>query len=211
MYQKMMGGVDTNDFMRQAKYSLQRTYHCRKWYKSMFLGFLDLVLTNVFILWKFIKPKTARDVFYYQLIEEILFNSDIDESIAQRKNKKTKRTTPTKITAPKNVIDHKMRELQAPPKRTTRRRKGYGSDGFEFIEGNAGRGKQFIRCFICSKMNKNFKIWTKYYYSWCGVPVCHLSRLQPSNDHEQHDKFVSCWDTLHSKKGQEFLSKKQLY
>ena len=208
MYQKMMGGVDTNDFMRQAKYSLQKTYHCRKWYKSMFLVFLDLVLTNVFILWKFINPKTARDDFYYQLVEEMLsYSSDVDESIAQRNNKKRKRTINAKITIPKITTDHKMTELRAPPKKTIRARKEYDSDGMELMVGNGGKNKQFLRCFICSKINKNFKIWTRYYCSWCGVPVCHLSKLQPSKNHEQQDTFVSCWDMLHSEKGQGFLLK----
>ena len=50
-YQKGMGGVDMNDQLRLARYSVQQSYHFRKWYKSVYLGLFDLACTNAYILW----------------------------------------------------------------------------------------------------------------------------------------------------------------
>jgi hypothetical protein len=50
-YHRYMGGVDQNDFKRISRYSVQQSYHARKWFKSIFLGMFDLSVTNAYILY----------------------------------------------------------------------------------------------------------------------------------------------------------------
>ncbi|GMF52674.1 unnamed protein product [Phytophthora fragariaefolia] len=48
-YQRWMGGVDVHDQLRLQKYSLQTSTKFKKYYKSLFLGFVDLALVNAYI------------------------------------------------------------------------------------------------------------------------------------------------------------------
>ncbi|KAG2765910.1 hypothetical protein PC129_g13005 [Phytophthora cactorum] len=48
-YQHWMGGVDVNDQLCLQKYSLQTSTKLKKYYKSLFLGFIDLALVNAYI------------------------------------------------------------------------------------------------------------------------------------------------------------------
>eukprot|EP00644_Phytophthora_capsici_P004936 jgi/Phyca11/97259/e_gw1.1.664.1 len=45
-----MGGVDVHDQLRLQRYSVQRSITYRKYYKSLFLGLVDLAITNGFIV-----------------------------------------------------------------------------------------------------------------------------------------------------------------
>jgi hypothetical protein len=55
-YQRWMGGVDVHDQLRLQKYSLQTSTRFKKYYKSLFLGFVDLALVNAYVSHK----ETAR-------------------------------------------------------------------------------------------------------------------------------------------------------
>ncbi|KAG2793350.1 hypothetical protein PC116_g27629 [Phytophthora cactorum] len=48
-YQRWMGGVDVHDRLHLRKFSLQTSTKFVKYYKSLFLGFIDLVLVNTYI------------------------------------------------------------------------------------------------------------------------------------------------------------------
>lgn len=48
-YHQMMGGVDRHDQLRLQRYSLQTSYRFRKYYKSLFMGLVDLVLVNMYV------------------------------------------------------------------------------------------------------------------------------------------------------------------
>jgi hypothetical protein len=48
-YQRWMGGVDVHDQLRLQKFSLQLSTKFKKYYKSLFLGFIDLALVNAYI------------------------------------------------------------------------------------------------------------------------------------------------------------------
>ncbi|KAG3031474.1 hypothetical protein PC120_g3095 [Phytophthora cactorum] len=45
-YQRWMYGVEVHDQLRLQKYSLQTSTKFKKYYKSLFLGFMDLALMN---------------------------------------------------------------------------------------------------------------------------------------------------------------------
>ncbi|KAL4160567.1 hypothetical protein PRNP1_001134 [Phytophthora ramorum] len=48
-YQNWMGGVDRHDQLRLQSHSLQMSTKFNKYYKSLFLGFLDLVMVNAYL------------------------------------------------------------------------------------------------------------------------------------------------------------------
>ncbi len=48
-YHKMMGGVDVHDQLRLQRYSIQLAVRFRKYYKTLFLGLVDMAIVNAFI------------------------------------------------------------------------------------------------------------------------------------------------------------------
>ncbi|KAE8994147.1 hypothetical protein PR001_g17567 [Phytophthora rubi] len=50
-YQTFVGGVDVHDQLRLQRYSLQLALKYKKYYKGLFLGFLDLAIVNAFIVY----------------------------------------------------------------------------------------------------------------------------------------------------------------
>ncbi|EGZ25318.1 hypothetical protein PHYSODRAFT_449404, partial [Phytophthora sojae] len=51
-YQRYMGGVDRHDQLRLQAYSLQLSVRFTKYYKSLFLGLVDMALVNAYIVYK---------------------------------------------------------------------------------------------------------------------------------------------------------------
>ncbi|KAE9016795.1 hypothetical protein PR001_g14557 [Phytophthora rubi] len=51
-YQRWIGGVDIHDQLRLQSYSIQTAFRFRKYYKSLFLGFVDIAVVNAFITHK---------------------------------------------------------------------------------------------------------------------------------------------------------------
>ncbi|KAG2840833.1 hypothetical protein PC111_g3317 [Phytophthora cactorum] len=49
-YQTFMGGVDVHDLLRLQRHSLQLARRYRKYYKSLFLGLIDMAIINAFIV-----------------------------------------------------------------------------------------------------------------------------------------------------------------
>ncbi|KAG6572707.1 uncharacterized protein IUM83_18725 [Phytophthora cinnamomi] len=48
-YQRWVGGVDVHDQLRRQRFSLQTSVRLQKYYKSLFLGFLDLAMDNAYL------------------------------------------------------------------------------------------------------------------------------------------------------------------
>jgi hypothetical protein len=48
-YQRWMGGVDVHDQLRLQRYSLQTSTKFKKYYKSLFLGLVDMALVNAYL------------------------------------------------------------------------------------------------------------------------------------------------------------------
>ncbi|KAE9050313.1 hypothetical protein PR001_g2515 [Phytophthora rubi] len=51
-YHRWMGGVDVHDQLRLQRYSLQLAVTFRKYYKTVFLGLVDMALVNAFIVFR---------------------------------------------------------------------------------------------------------------------------------------------------------------
>jgi hypothetical protein len=49
-YQEGMGGADTHDQLRLHRYSIQMAVRFRKYYKTIFLGLVDMAIVNAFII-----------------------------------------------------------------------------------------------------------------------------------------------------------------
>ncbi|KAG3121778.1 hypothetical protein PI126_g24424 [Phytophthora idaei] len=51
-YQRWMGGVDVHDQHRLQSYSIQTAFRFQKYYKSLFMGFVDMALVNAYLTHK---------------------------------------------------------------------------------------------------------------------------------------------------------------
>uniref|UniRef100_H3HA93 PiggyBac transposable element-derived protein domain-containing protein n=1 Tax=Phytophthora ramorum TaxID=164328 RepID=H3HA93_PHYRM len=51
-YQRWMGGVDIHDQLRLQRYSLQMAVVFRKYYKTIFLGLVDMAIMNAYIVYR---------------------------------------------------------------------------------------------------------------------------------------------------------------
>ncbi|KAG6623818.1 Pol protein [Phytophthora cinnamomi] len=75
-YQTIMGGVDVHDQLRLQRYSLQLALRYKKYYKSLFLGLIDLVIINAYIVFNYHQvhegnPKMPQVQFLKQLHLEL--------------------------------------------------------------------------------------------------------------------------------------------
>ncbi|POM60121.1 hypothetical protein PHPALM_31063 [Phytophthora palmivora] len=84
-----MGGVDVHDQLRLQRYSLQLAVRFKKYYKSLFLGFVDLAIVNAFVVYNRArtaanKPKVLHIDFLKQLHLELCQLSECDWTALQR-------------------------------------------------------------------------------------------------------------------------------
>ena len=85
-YQRWMGGVDIHDQLRLQRYSIQLAFVFQKYYKSIFLGLVDVALVNAYIVWKLYAksqglPIPRHKVFLQELQSQLLLirREDLDE------------------------------------------------------------------------------------------------------------------------------------
>ncbi|EEY63420.1 uncharacterized protein PITG_15148 [Phytophthora infestans T30-4] len=55
-----MGGVDTHDQIRLQRYSIQRCVAFKKYYRQIFLAFIDMALVNAFTLYKIVMKRKDK-------------------------------------------------------------------------------------------------------------------------------------------------------
>ncbi|OWZ01736.1 hypothetical protein PHMEG_00026819 [Phytophthora megakarya] len=71
-YHRSMGGVDVHDQLRMQRYSVQLAYKSRKYYKTLFLGLLDMAIVNAFIVHRHYKNvNNKRPPKHFQFLEEL--------------------------------------------------------------------------------------------------------------------------------------------
>ena len=61
-YTTGMGGVDQHDQLRLHRYSIQKSVRMLKYYKSIFLGIVDMAIVNGFIVHRLQKKKENAKV-----------------------------------------------------------------------------------------------------------------------------------------------------
>ncbi|KAG3110156.1 hypothetical protein PI125_g10284 [Phytophthora idaei] len=78
-YHRWMGGVDVNvnDQLRMQRYSVQLSYETRKYYKTLFLGLLDMTSVNAYIVYRHHRKTNGKSppkhfAFFEELVEQQL-------------------------------------------------------------------------------------------------------------------------------------------
>jgi hypothetical protein len=71
-YHRWMDGVDIHDQLRLQRYSLQMQTWCNKYYKSIFMGLVDVAIVNAFIVFREAqKRSTQRPVSHAEFLLEL--------------------------------------------------------------------------------------------------------------------------------------------
>ena len=203
-YHKFMGGVDQSDFMRMARYSVQQSYHTRKWYKSIFLSLLDLSIVNAYILHNIAFPYgtpryKSRPDFMYSLADEMVNYVHIEEMGQKRKRRDV--DTPVRSgncynnssLMGEHVMKTTLPKSENKPVRNTRS-KATSVDELPLMYGHTGKDQQYKDCVVCRHIN-GVRIRTKFYCDRCQIPVCGDSKGQTN---EETGEKMLCWDVLHS-------------
>ncbi|POM76703.1 Hypothetical protein PHPALM_6025 [Phytophthora palmivora] len=85
-----MGGVDVHDQLRMQRYSVQLAYKSRKYYRTLFLGLLDMALENSFIVHRYYrKVNNKSPVKHFAFMEDLmeqLLAVDSTEAFAQARS-----------------------------------------------------------------------------------------------------------------------------
>ena len=203
LYHKYMGGVDTHDYMRMGRYSLQKSFQMRHWPKTMFLSLLDLCLVNAYVLWKLIHTGTpnmrSREDFYLDLAEQMYCYTGFDTIPKTRSAKSSTPIGTPKLATPTNksasircTFDgHCAVEYVARPKLTRQNKKKVESESYKY--GSGGRNGLYRNCFVCQKIGQKRAL-TKEYCDQCMVAVCSSRHIKTSKDGEGY----VCWNELHS-------------
>ncbi|KAJ0407209.1 hypothetical protein ATCC90586_004521 [Pythium insidiosum] len=84
-YQKGMGGVDQHDQLRLHRYSIQKSLRMQKYYKSVFLGIVDMAIVNGYIVHRFERQAQGKSVpthadYIIRLHQELLAVTKVDMS-----------------------------------------------------------------------------------------------------------------------------------
>jgi hypothetical protein len=71
-----MNGADVHDQLRLQSYSIQQAYKFQKYYKSIFLGLVDMALVNAYIVHRDVSKKNKKKAlthydFMLQLSQEL--------------------------------------------------------------------------------------------------------------------------------------------
>ncbi|KAE8958506.1 hypothetical protein PR001_g31031, partial [Phytophthora rubi] len=82
-YHRWMGGVDIHDQLRLQRYSLQQQTKCKKYYKAIFWGLVDVAVVNAYIVFREAQKKRGAKLathaeFLTQLQAQMLELSEED-------------------------------------------------------------------------------------------------------------------------------------
>ncbi|OWZ18198.1 hypothetical protein PHMEG_0007760 [Phytophthora megakarya] len=140
-YQDWMGGVDRHDQLRLQSHSLQMSTKFRKYYKSLFLGFLDLALVNAYITHKegakIKKTVAMRRSEWFSVLQNQLLQLKAEDFVGVEAtpppvSQKRKRTT-TRLT-------HGLQQ----------------SEDWVVVSGVQKR-RQSAKCWLCPRIRREYK------------------------------------------------------
>lgn len=174
-YHRYMGGVHQNNFMRMSRYSVQQSYHARKWFKSIFLSMFDLSVTNAYILHHAVHKEgtslfKTREQFMYSLVDGMLNFLDADDPMFS-----LRREIPNVVEDQEATLFdspyHELLEIQsghAKPRNVIRTRRV--KPAIPIMYGHTGRDNKYKDCVVCRSMGMTNR--TKYYCNHCQKAVC---------------------------------------
>lgn len=158
-----MGGVDVHDQLRLQYYSVQQAMRFRKWYKQVFLGLMDMVLVNMFIIWRL---KASRDGIseprHYNFMEDLaiaLINITDEEVEDLRRSKRRGRPGSTPFQTPRKV------------RKTTTSGHTLAQTGTRDAKG----GKRAKNCPVCYEKGITRRV-TTFRCLECDLPACNRPR-----------------------------------
>ncbi len=188
-YHRLMGGVDRHDQLRLQRYSLQTCYRFRKYYKSLFMGLVDLVIVNAYVT----HAKCAKDLgvkpmnratFMTELHDQLIKQSAADFGAEQ--------PTPTTTTGIKHTIEQNN-DFRTSGNQRMRRRNACKVCSIKFRKKGEKSNETSWFCVQCSEDNKRlflcnqirasqgntktcFDIW---HQDWrCKIPTTATSTIQ---------------------------------
>lgn len=119
-YNKFMGGTDLGDKYRAGRFAI--LFFCRKWTVVLFFNLVQIILTNVFLIFKSSRPTLDHTQFTLELAEQLLKSSNTllrktatpvvaDRSKADNEGRYTRPHFPSRIGTTENG-DGKMLSIQ---------------------------------------------------------------------------------------------------
>jgi hypothetical protein len=168
-YQRHMGGVDRNDFLRMARYSIQMSQGLKKWQKMVFCALVDLAIVNSFILWKLkFSDRHKLHLSHYDFMESLSNGLLSMHFSSTGMTPRTRSMTQQGGFTPRPIPTG-----------------GHTAARFKANEGYNGPSKNNKRCYVCTSLKKRHS--TSMYCVQCDVAVCE----------KVHDG-VFCWNILHN-------------
>ncbi|POM80898.1 Hypothetical protein PHPALM_1206 [Phytophthora palmivora] len=114
-YQRYMGGVDRHDQLRLQSYSMQLSTRFAKYYKGLFLGLVDMVFVNAYIVFSHAeekkrskKKKNSHFVFLSNLHQQLISESESSFTQASATGMVTTSSTRQTDESAAPSIDHKL-------------------------------------------------------------------------------------------------------
>ncbi|ETN02644.1 hypothetical protein PPTG_16248 [Phytophthora nicotianae INRA-310] len=149
-YHRWMGGVDIHDQLRLLRYSLQLQTWCKKYYKTIFMGLIDVAIVNAYIVFREAQKRfDARPISHAEFLLKLHANMlDLDERSF------TDQAPPTDIDseafAP--MVGHEAQE----------------SPDYQIVNGVRKRRQR--QCKVCSLLKRRIgeRRATKYYCPTCS-------------------------------------------
>ena len=150
-FDRYFHGVDRNDQLRGEGYGLALCFRAMKYTIKMFMGLLDIVMSNSWIIWRVLHPKDRKRHRHWMndlAAEMLIFNPDGDPVYRPR------------------VSDADERHMCRPLAKTKRMRKGV-----EVMERKMGN------CAMCSDLKNGIRHRSTMGCAECNVPLhpgrCH--------------------------------------
>ncbi|ETO99968.1 hypothetical protein F441_22605 [Phytophthora nicotianae CJ01A1] len=167
-YHSGMGGVDTHDQIRLQRYSIQRYVGFKKYYRQLFLAFVDMAIINGFILHRIVmKQKGERVPSHAEYMRRLQVKLLAVTSVSFRTN----RYCEDLVNTPLQSQEHVLRSTKELYEAKSGRRKG------------DKKRRQFL-CKVCSALSppkvKSFE--SRFYCHECSitmggyVPLCNTVR-----------------------------------
>jgi len=86
-------GVDRNDQLRGIGYGISLTFRAQKWTIKLFMGLLDMICSNAWIIWRCLHPRRAKEhrAWFRRLAAEMLvFNPNGDPVYTPQPSRKSR-------------------------------------------------------------------------------------------------------------------------
>ena len=124
VYDSYFHGVDRNDQLRGCGYGLALTFRARKYTVKFFLGFLDVLLSNTWILWRSLHPKDIKEhaAWFNRLTDDFMTFNPLKDPVYR--SEKEKRSEGSHQQAPLAYgRDHRRKQADCPICTTSHKRK----------------------------------------------------------------------------------------